>query len=70
MSHDKDETVRAAVASCCDKEILHDFVLDSSPLVRQRVAFRGNLLSEEDFNKLLNDEDFYVRKSAELVRKE
>ena len=70
LSHDKDETVRAAVASCCDKEILHDFVLDSSPLVRQRVAFRGNLLSEEDFNKLLNDEDFYVRKSAELVRKE
>ena len=69
LSHDKDENVRAAVASCCDEEILHNLALDKSPLVRQRVAIRGNLLSQEEFNKLLNDEDFHVRETAKLVKR-
>lgn len=69
LSHDKDEQVRASVASCCDEDTLHNLALDKSPLVRQRVAIRGNLLSKEDFDKLLNDEDFYVRETAKLVRR-
>lgn len=69
LSHDKDEQVRASVASCCDEDTLHNLALDKSPLVRQRVAIRGNLLSQEEFNKLLNDEDFYVRETAKLVKR-
>lgn len=69
LSHDKDEQVRASVASCCDEDALHNLALDKSPLVRQRVAIRGNLLSQEEFNKLLNDEDFYVRETAKLVKR-
>ena len=69
LSHDKDEQVRASVASCCDEDVLHNLALDKSPLVRQRVAIRGNLLSQEEFNKLLNDEDFYVRETAKLVKR-
>lgn len=69
LSHDKDEQVRASVASCCDEDALHILALDKSPLVRQRVAIRSNLLSQEEFNKLLNDEDFYVRETAKLVKR-
>lgn len=69
LSHDKDEQVRASVASCCDEDVLHNLALDRSPLVRQRVAIRGNLLSQEEFNRLLNDEDFYVRETAKLVKR-
>lgn len=35
----------------------------------QKLAIRGNLLSQEEFNKLLNDEDFYVRETAKLVKR-
>lgn len=69
LSRDENETVRSAVASCCNKEILSELALDSSPLVRQRVAYRGNLLSQEEFDKLLNDENFYVRESAKLAER-
>lgn len=70
LSRDKDESVRAAVASCCNKEILSKLATDSSPLVRQKVAYRGNLLSKEEFDKLLNDENFYVREAAKLAGRE
>lgn len=43
---------------------------DSSSIVRQRVASRGNLLSKEEFDRLLNDENFYVRESAKLADRE
>lgn len=70
LSHDEDESVRAAVASCCSKEILSELASDSSPLVRQGVAYRGKLLSKEEFDKLLNNENFYVRESAKLADRE
>ena len=70
LSHDEDATVRSSVAACCNKEILSELATDSSSIVRQRVAYRGNLLSKEEFDKLLNDENFYVRESAKLAERE
>ena len=70
LSHDEDATVRSSVAACCNKEILSELATDSSSIVRQRVASRGNLLSKEEFDRLLNDENFYVRESAKLADRE
>lgn len=70
LSHDEDATVRSSVAACCNKEILSELATDSSSIVRQRVASRGNLLSKEEFDKLLNDENFYVRESAKLAERD
>ena len=64
LSRDEDEQVRASVASCCDKAILAKMVNDERPLVRQYVAFRGNLLDKEHLDKLLNDESAYVQRDA------
>ena len=65
LSHDKDEQVRATVASCCNKDILAKMVNDERPLVRQYVAMRGDLLDKEHLDKLLNDQNAYVRQAAQ-----
>ena len=70
LSHDEDAIVRSSVTACCNKEILSELATDSSSIVRQRVASRGNLLSKEEFDRLLNDENFYVRESAKLADRE
>ena len=64
LSCDEDEQVRASVASCCNKDILAKMVNDERPLVRQHVAFRGDLLDKEHLNQLLNDENAYVQRAA------
>ena len=65
LSHDEDEQVRTSVASCCNKDILAKMANDESPLVRQYVAMRGDLLDKEQLDKLLNDKNAYVRQSAQ-----
>ena len=67
LSHDENEYVRASVASCCNKGILVKMVNDGSPLVRQHVAMRGDLLDKEHLDQLLNDKNAYVRQAAQRV---
>lgn len=67
LSHDENEYVRASVASCCNKDILVKMVNDESPLVRQHVAMRGDILDKEHLDKLLNDKNAYVRQAAQRV---